>query len=568
MEEKGKYTDPELGLPASSAAHLEGKPPSLSSSSSSPSSLPAFEPIRAASTRRPSRDTARSKAASLQRSISNNGYGCDEPVDPDTSFPEPQSDDEKDPFEVTWDPSDRLNPRNMTLTKKWIIITITSFGSFIVTNASATYTATYGQMAPEFHSSRLVATIGLSTFVLGIALGPFWSPLAEFYGRRPIYLASFLFFMIFLIPSALAQNIQTMVIARFFQGLAGSAFLSVSGGTVGDMFSREEMQLPMAIFTLAPFIGPSTGPLIGGVTNSFLSWRWTHYIVLIESAVLIVSLWFFVPETYHPVLLTRKAQNLRRTTGNPNFYAPTEKMTRSVLSVVSHSLLRPFQILLFEPMALILDVYSAILLGLLYLFFGAFPLVFSTNYGFNLWQVGLTFMGLLLAMPLAIMTMPFWNRYRNTLAERRGRKSGSGSGSGEPEGEPEDQLPMVVVAAPLITGGLFWFGFTTYPWIHWIVPIIGSFVFGMGTMLAFTGIFTFLVDAYPRYAASTLAGNALVRCSFAAAFPLFGIQMYEGLGFQWATGVLAFLTLAMLPFPYIFFRYGKRIRARSKFATS
>jgi hypothetical protein len=127
-------------------------------------------------------------------------------------------------------------------------------------------------------------------------------------------------------------------------------------------------------------------------------------------------------------------------------------------------------------MVLILDIYSAILLGLLYLFFGAFPLIFSTAHGFNLWQVGLTFMGLLLAMPLATMTMPFWHRYRNQLAERRGRESGSG----EPQGEPEDQLPMVVVAAPLITGGLFWFGFTTYPWIHWIVPIIGSFVFGMG----------------------------------------------------------------------------------------
>lgn len=137
--------------------------------------------------------------------------------------------------------------------------------------------------------------------------------------------------------------------------------------------------------------------------------------------------------------------------------------------MLTTAILRPLQILLFEPMALILDIYAAILLGLLYLFFGAFPLIFTTNYGFNLWQAGLTFMGILLAMPTATMTMPFWHRYRNKLAERRGGV-----------GEPEDQLPMLIVAAPLITGGLFWFGFTTYPWIHWIVPIIGSFVFGLG----------------------------------------------------------------------------------------
>lgn len=53
-----------------------------------------------------------------------------------------------------------------------------------------------------------------------------------------------------------------------------------------------------------------------------------------------------------------------------------------------------------------------------------------------------------------------------------------------------------------------------------------------------------------------------------AAFPLFGMQMYEALGYQWATGLVAFVTLALMPFPYIFFRYGKRIRARSRYATA
>jgi hypothetical protein len=103
-------------------------------------------------------------------------------------------------------------------------------------------------------------------------------------------------------------------------------------------------------------------------------------------------------------------------------------------------------------------------------------------------------------------------------------------------------------------------------------------------MLVFTGIFTFMVDAYPQYAASAMAANSFARCSFAgtlnsllllptvtnnriAAFPLFGIQMYETLGYQWASSLLAFLTVAMAPFPYLFFRYGKKLRAKSKFAS-
>lgn len=76
------------------------------------------------------------------------------------------------------------------------------------------------------------------------------APLSEFYGRRPIYIASFAFFTIFLIPSAVAKNIQTMLVFRFFDGVAGSAFLSVAGGTVADMFEKAELGAPMMVFTV------------------------------------------------------------------------------------------------------------------------------------------------------------------------------------------------------------------------------------------------------------------------------------------------------------------------------
>ena len=122
-------------------------------------------------------------------------------------------------------------------------------------------------------------------------------------------------------------------------------------------------------------------------------------------------------------------------------------------------------------MCLILDLYSAILLGILYLFFGAFPVIFTNNHGFNLWQVGLTFMGLLVASIMAAASSGIWSRARDGLVKRRGDGA---------KDEPEDQLPPVIFGAPLITGGLFLFGFSTYPWVHWIVPVVGSGVFGLG----------------------------------------------------------------------------------------
>lgn len=76
----------------------------------------------------------------------------------------------------------------------------------------------------------------------------------------------------------------------------------------------------------------------------------------------------------------------------------------------------------------------------------------------------------------------------------------------------------------------------------------------------------YLVDVYLFDANSALAANAFVRSFVAAAFPLFSLYMYQDLGVQWASCLLAFLCLALVPFPIIFYLYGKKIRTSSKFA--
>ena len=162
-------------------------------------------------------------------------------------------------------------------------------------------------MESDFGNSRIVSVLGLSTFVLGIAFGPmFFSPLSEFYGRRPIYLVAWTLYVIWIIPEAVAQNIATMIVGRFFDGFAGSTFLAVSGGTVSDLFPRNELQAPMAMFTVAPFLGPCAGPLIGGFINYNTDWRWTYYFLLIWSVALLVAIIFLVPETYREPRRSRK----------------------------------------------------------------------------------------------------------------------------------------------------------------------------------------------------------------------------------------------------------------------
>jgi len=224
----------------------------------------------------PARIASGFHSASLQRSRSygdghgNTAFGKDE----ETPKTEEGEQDPEKAFEVRWDGEhDPMNPRCMGNGRKWVVVFIVSAGSTCVTCTSSMYTSTYAQITSEFHVSRVVATLGLSLFVMGLGIGPMiLAPLSEFYGRRPIYVVSFAFFLIWLIPCAVAKNLGTELVARFIDGIAGSAFLSVAGGTVGDMFTRSELQAPMMIFTASPFIGPPVGPTIAGFINQYTSW--------------------------------------------------------------------------------------------------------------------------------------------------------------------------------------------------------------------------------------------------------------------------------------------------------
>lgn len=107
----------------------------------------------------------------------------------------------------------------------------------------------------------------------------------------------------------------------------------------------------------------------GGFINQYTSWRWTFYALIIWAGVQLLGLYLFVPETYHPVLLRHRAQRLRTETGDERYYAPIERMDKSIVRTILWSCLRPFQLLIWEPMVLLLCTFTAILLGVLYLFF-------------------------------------------------------------------------------------------------------------------------------------------------------------------------------------------------------
>lgn len=179
-------------------------------------------------------------------------------------------------------------------------------------------------------------TLGTSLFVLGYACGPVvFAPMSELYGRRvPLIFAALGFGEsgmrvichraesllittkgIFNIAVAVAKDVQTLMLSRFWAGFFGSAPLTIVAAVFSDMFSNELRGVSVACFSATVFCGPFTGPFVGGfITKSYLGWRWTAYIPAFMGFAAGLLVLLFQKETYGPVILVSKASELRRLT--------------------------------------------------------------------------------------------------------------------------------------------------------------------------------------------------------------------------------------------------------------
>ena len=174
------------------------------------------------------------------------------PYDP---LPQPlhETKTEQEHFLVTFNELDDTHPYYLSRLRKWIITLLLCTVTINMGYTSAVYSPAFSQVTTLLSTSRLVSTLGLSLFIAGLGTGPmFFAPLSEFYGRRPIYLVSLLLFLVWLVPCARADRIEVLLLSRYLDGVSGSAFTSVAGGTVGDMFEKETLASAMMFFTAAP----------------------------------------------------------------------------------------------------------------------------------------------------------------------------------------------------------------------------------------------------------------------------------------------------------------------------
>ncbi|KAF1960831.1 citrinin biosynthesis transporter CtnC [Byssothecium circinans] len=454
-------------------------------------------------------------------------------------------------------PDDPDNPKNWKQKRRWAITVCMSSMVFTVTFASSIFSVNIGIVQDKFGVSMVEATLGVALFVLGFVFGPIaFGPMSEVLGRWIPLFYGYALFAIFQIPVALAQNMATICIGRFLSGFFAAAPLSVVGGALADLWDPIPRSYAICIFAAGGFAGPVAGPIAGGyITQSYLGWRWTSWMTLIIAGAIGGIGVLVIPETSAVRILQTRAARLRKETGIPDYHSKADMEKLTLDRVLTVYLVRPFKMVVQEPILALMTAYMSFLYGIVYLLFEAFPVSFHEERGWTLGNSQLPFTAFIVGIVLGAGIIAYSAATNFTRAY-----------NAHGYAIPEERLPPMIIGAIALPVGLFWFGWTSNPNISWVPSVLATSLIGLGCMVPFWQGMSYLIDCYGFYSNSAIAVNTFIRSFFGAFFPLFTHKMYVGLGVPWASSLLGFICVAFLPVPVLFYVYGARIRQKSKWA--
>ncbi|KAL8804579.1 MAG: hypothetical protein Q9182_002494 [Xanthomendoza sp. 2 TL-2023] len=462
-------------------------------------------------------------------------------------------------FYTTDDPA---NPQNWSNPKRAFIALLICLYTFAVYSGSAIYTSSTLEIMSVFHVGSTAASLPLALYVLAYGIGPLiFSPLSELplIGRNPVYATTFALFTILSIPTALSKSFAGLLVLRFLQGFLGSPCLATGGATMQDMYSLLKLPYAMTFWVSAAYCGPALGPLLSGFAVPVKGWRWSLWEIVWISAPVLLLMLLFVPETSTPNILLRRASRLRKLTGDSRLMAQSEIAQKHLKpsAVAIDALIKPLEITLKDPAIAFVNIYSSIVYAIYYSFFEVFPLVYGPMYGFNIGQIGIVFLCVLVACILGIITYTsYLYFYLIPDIMAHGLRA-----------QEHRLVPaLICVFGPVI--GLFIFAWTADPDIHWIASVVGITIYAATAFVVFQCIFVYVPMSYPAFAASLFASNDFFRSSLACAAILFAKPLFDRLGVARGVSLLGGLSCLGVIGMWVLWWAGAKLRARSKFAVA
>lgn len=472
---------------------------------------------------------------------------------------------ENDTKALSWDGDhDSENPYNWPVAQKWALTCLAAFATFLSMMNGTIITVAHFEISERFNVTETSFPNSywpVTTWASGGACSAFFIlPLAEEFGTRPVFLSTYLLFLCFLVPQAVAQNFATLVVTRFFAGGCVAILANTAAGVIGNIWSTEwERSVPVSLYILGYMAGSSMGPVMGAAVFESLGWRWIGYVQLIWFGALFPIYYFFMYESRGSAILARRVRDTNKRENKDSIEFENKKAIsatrlREFLQIAT----RPVVLFSTEPVLFVSTVWSAFTVGTLFLFTQSVEQVFMELYDWNVSQTGYVQCAVVIGECLG------WGL--NFISRKLHFSSASRNTEVPGTPIPEARLYMAVLGGVFgISGGMFTYAWTSYPDIPWIAPAVSLAMVGAGSVLVVTGVSDYVVDAYSDYAGSAMGSVAGGENIFSAFLPLATMSMYGELGLQWASTLLALISLVLSLVPTLMFFWGKEVRARSAF---
>ncbi|MCJ1471685.1 hypothetical protein MMC13_000325 [Lambiella insularis] len=460
-------------------------------------------------------------------------------------------------------------PKHYPRRAKWFITFVVAMAAIAAPIGSAIFFPSLLQVSEDLHTTPTITNLSVAMYMLSMSIFPlWWSSFSETLGRRTIYITSFSLFLVFNILSAESKNIAMLIVMRILAGGAAASVQAVGAGTIADVWEPKERGQAMGVFYLGPLMGPLLAPIIGGGLALKWGWRSTQWFLAIFGLVVLVFLFFALPETLKnrkvpaaEACETKVEQYQRPPLSRVRSRQEVHLRTKKTVKMLKRAFLDPLKIILYLrfPAVLITVYYASITFGSLYILNVSLESTFNqAPYYFSTIEVGLTYIPNSIGYIFASI---FGGRWTDSIMAREAKKAGRYDENGKLIYRPEDRMrENAWIAAFLYPAALIWYGWAAERQVFWIVPLIANFFFGVGSMLIFSMATTMLTEFMPRKSSAGVAVNNFVRNIFSCVGGVVAQPLIEAIGNGWLFTGLGVIAAASSVVVWAMRHYGPRWR--------
>ena len=187
---------------------------------------------------------------------------------------------------------------SFTRWERALIVFLAALAGIISPISSQIYFPALNQIAADLHVSLAQVNLTLTTFLVFQAISPtIVSDFADMAGRRPAYLVSYVIYVLANLGLALQNSYPALLVLRAFQSMGSSGTIALAYAMVADVSTSAQRGKYLGITSSGILLGPSLGPVIGGLLSQYLGWHSIFWAMLIFSGATLVMLIFVLPET-------------------------------------------------------------------------------------------------------------------------------------------------------------------------------------------------------------------------------------------------------------------------------